>query len=151
MTEDQQKLLQRIYTEQQMTESNLGLMQQRLETIQVYLTNYRSGLMVLEEIEKREEGEELLINVGGSIFVEAKLLNPGKVTRGLGSGIRVEQSVEEAKNVVSEAVESLEKQYEKLAQEYQTLVQRAAVLNAQFQQLAAQIQSGQGAAPSEEE
>jgi prefoldin alpha subunit len=149
MTEEQQKLLQRIYTEQQMTESNLGLMQQRLETIQVYLTNYRSGLMVLEEIEKKEEGEEMLINVGGSIFVEAKLRNPDKVTRGLGSGIRVEQSVTTAKEVVSEAVESLEKQYEKLAQEYQSLLQRASILNAQFQQLAAQIQSSQP--PGEEE
>ena len=104
MAEDQQKLLQRLYTEQQMTESNLGLMQQRLEAIQVYLTNYRSGFMVLEEIEKKEEGEEMLINVGGSIFVEAKLVNPDMVTRGLGSGIRIEQSVAAAKEVVSEAV-----------------------------------------------
>lgn len=149
MAEDQQKLLQRLYTEQQMTESNLGLMQQRLEAIQVYLTNYRSGFMVLEEIEKKEEGEEMLINVGGSIFVEAKLVNPDMVTRGLGSGIRIEQSVAAAKEVVSEAVESLEKQYEKLAQEYQSLLQRASVLNTQFQQLAAQIQGAKP--PSEEE
>ena len=149
MAEDQQKLLQRLYTEQQMTESNLGLMQQRLEAIQVYLTNYRSGFMVLEEIEKKEEGEEMLINVGGSIFVEAKLVNPDMVTRGLGSGIRIEQSVAAAKEVVSEAVESLEKQYEKLAQEYQSLLQRASVLNTQFQQLAGQIQSARP--PTEEE
>ena len=150
MSDDQQKLLQRMYTEQQMTESNIGMMQQRLEAIQVYLTNYRSGLSVLEEIEKKEEGEEMLINVGGSIFVEAKIMNPSKVTRGLGSGIRIEQSVESAKKVVSEAVESLEKQYEKLAQEYQSLVQRASVLNTQFQQLAAQVQGG-AQVPGQEE
>ncbi len=149
MAEEQQKLLQRLYTDQQMTESNLGLMQQRLEAIQVYLTNYRSGFMVLEEIEKKEEGEEMLINVGGSIFVEAKLVDPDMVTRGLGSGIRIEQSVATAKEVVSEAVESLEKQYEKLAQEYQSLLQRASVLNTQFQQLAEQIQGAKP--PSEEE
>jgi len=148
MTEEQQKLLQRLYTEQQMTESNIGMTQQRLEAIQVYLTNYRSGLMVLEEIEKKEEGEEMLINVGGSIFVEAKLVNPSKVTRGLGSGVRIEQSVESAKEIVSDAVKSLEEQYEKIAQEYQNLVQRASVLNAQFQQLAAKMQGGQ---PPEEE
>lgn len=149
MTEDQQKLLQRIYTEQQMTESNLGLMQQRIEAIQVYLTNYRSGLMVLEEIEKKEEGEEMLINVGGSIFVEAKLTNQDKVTRGLGSGIRIEQSVKDAKEVVSDAVEKLEQQYEKLVQDYQNLLQRASILNAQLQQLAAKIQNTQS--PDEEE
>ncbi|MHA2352198.1 MAG: prefoldin subunit alpha [Candidatus Thorarchaeota archaeon] len=148
MTEDQQKLLQKIYTEQQMTESNLTLLQQRIEVIQVYLTNYRSGLLVLEEIENKKDGEEMLMNVGGSIFVQAKIVNPDKVTRGLGSGIRIEQTVADAKAAVTEAVTSLEQQYETLTQEYQKLIARASVLNSQFQQLAAQIQ---GAKPPVEE
>ena len=148
MTEDQQKLLQKIYTEQQMTDSNLNLLQQRIEIIQVYITNYRSGLLVLEEIENKKDGEEMLMNVGGSIFVQAKIVNPDKVTRGLGSGIRIEQTVADAKAAVTEAVTSLEQQYETLTQEYQRLIARASVLNSQFQQLAAQIQ---GAKPPVEE
>lgn len=148
MTEDQQKLLQKIYTEQQMTDSNLNLLQQRIEIIQVYITNYRSGLLVLEEIENKKDGEEMLMNVGGSIFVQAKIVNPDKVTRGLGSGIRIEQTVADAKAAVTEAVTSLETQYETLTQEYQRLIARASVLNSQFQQLAAQIQ---GAKPPVEE
>jgi prefoldin alpha subunit len=147
MTEDQQKLLQKIYTEQQMTDSNLNLLQQRIEIIQVYITNYRSGLLVLE-IENKKDGEEMLMNVGGSIFVQAKIVNPDKVTRGLGSGIRIEQTVADAKAAVTEAVNSLEQQYETLTQEYQKLIARASVLNSQFQQIAAQIQ---GAKPSVEE
>jgi prefoldin alpha subunit len=148
MTEDQQKLLQKIYTEQQMTDSNLNLLQQRIEIIQVYITNYRSGLLVLEEIENKKDGEEMLMNVGGSIFVQARIVNPDKVTRGLGSGIRIEQTVADAKAAVTEAVTSLEQQYETLTQEYQKLIARASVLNSQFQQLAAQIQ---GAKPPVEE
>ena len=143
MTEDPQKLLQKIYTEQQMTESNLNLLQQRIEIVQVYITNYRSGLLVLEEIENKKDGEEMLMNVGGSIFVQAKIVNPEKVTRGIGSGIRIEQTVEDAKAAVTEAVTSLEQQYETLTQEYQKLLARASVLNSQFQQLAAQIQAAQ--------
>jgi prefoldin alpha subunit len=149
MTEDQQKMLQKIYTDQQLTESNLNLLQQRIEVIQVYLSNYRSGLMVLEEIENRKEDEEMLMNVGGSIFVQAKLVNPDKVTRGIGSGIRIEQTVEDAKAAVTEAVTKMEQQHEKLVQDYQTLMARASVLNSQFQQLAAQIQAAQP--PAEEE
>ena len=149
MTEEQQKQLQKIYAEQQMTESNLNLLQQRIEIIQVYITNYRSGLMVLEEIEGKKEGEEMLMNVGGSIFVQAKLTNPDKVTRGLGSGIRIEQTVADAKAAVTEAVTGLEQQYEALSLEYQKLVARASVLNSQFQQLAAQIQAA--GPPAQEE
>ena len=58
MSDDQQQLLQRIYQEQQLTESNITLLQQRLELLQAYLNNFRSGLMVLEEIEGRKEGED---------------------------------------------------------------------------------------------
>jgi len=149
MSEDKQKLLQKIYVEQQMTESNLSLLQQRIEIVQVYITNYRSGLMVLEEIENKKDGEEMLMNVGGNLFVQAKIVNPDKVTRGLGSGIRIEQTVEEAKTAVIEAVKSLEQQHEALTQEYQKLLARASVLDSQFQQVAAQIQGAK--APVEEE
>ncbi|MHA1613935.1 MAG: prefoldin subunit alpha [Candidatus Thorarchaeota archaeon] len=146
MSEEQQQLLQRIYTEQQLTDSNIATLQQRLELVQAYLTNFRAGLMVLEEIEGRNEGEEMLMNVGGSIFVQAKLVDPSKVTRSIGSGIRIEQSIESAKTAVQEQTTKLEKQYESMAEEHQNLVARSTVLNSQFQQLAAQVQ-GQGTAP----
>jgi len=141
MSEEQQQLLQRIYTEQQITESNISVLQQRIEIIQAYLTNYQSGLMVLKEIEKKNEGEEMLMNVGGNIFVEAKLVNPSKVTRGIGSGVRIEQSLEEATKAVQSSIEGLEKQYQAMTEDYQKLVTRASALNSQFQQLAAQVQN----------
>jgi prefoldin alpha subunit len=150
MSDEQQQLLERIYQEQQLTESNITLLQQRLELIQAYLTNFRAGLMVLKEIENRTEGEEMLMNVGGSIFVQAKLVNPSSVTRSIGSGVRIEQSVEDAKTAVQEQISGLEKQYEMIAEEYQKLVARAQVLNSQFQQLAAQVQ-GQGLSPQSQE
>ena len=150
MSNEQQQLLQRIYQEQQLTESNITLLQQRLELVQAYLTNFRAGLMVLEEIEGRKEGEEMLMNVGGSIFVQAKLVDPSSVTRSIGSGVRIEQSVGDAKTAVQEQISALEKQYETNAEEYQKLIARAQVLNSQFQQLAAQVQ-GQESSPSEQE
>ena len=150
MSDEQQQLLQRIYQEQQLTESNITLLQQRLELVQAYLTNFKAGLMVLEEIENRKEGEEMLMNVGGSIFVQAKLIDPSSVTRSIGSGVRIEQSVEDAKAAVQEQISGLEKQYETVAEEYQKLIARAQVLNSQFQQLAAQLQ-GQGQTPPGQE
>ncbi len=147
MSDEQQELLQRIYQEQQMTESNITLLQQRLELVQAYLSNFKAGFMVLEEIEGKKEGEEMLMNVGGSIFVQAKLVGPSKVTRSIGSGVRIEQSVEDAKIAVQEQITSLEKQHESMGEEYQKLVARISVLNSQFQQLATKLQ-GQGTIPS---
>lgn len=139
MSEDQQKLLQRIYTEQQLTESNISLLQQRLELVQAYLSNYRTGLMVLNEIEEKKENEEMLINVGGSIFIQARIHEPSKVTRGIGSGVRIEQRLNDAKTAVQEQIASLERQYDVVVDDYQKLLTRAQVLNAQFQQLATKM------------
>jgi prefoldin alpha subunit len=141
MTEDQQKLLQKLYVEQKMAESNVAVLQQRMEMVQAYLTNYRAGALVLEELEKKNEGEEMLMNVGGGIFVQSRLVNPERVTRDIGSNIRIEQSVVEAKKQVEDAIASLEKQYEALANEYNKMITLAASMNAQLQKLASQMQN----------
>ena len=140
MSEDMEKKLQQIYAEQQTTENSISVLQQRLELVQAYLNNYRSGLMVLEEIENKKEGDEMLINIGGSIFIRANIQEPSNVTRGVGSGVRIEQSTEDAKTAVQEQLTNLEKQSDTLVEEYQKLVTHAQVLNAQFQQLAAKLQ-----------
>ena len=141
MTEDEQQLLQKLYLEQKMAESNVAVLQQRMEMVQAYLTNYRAGALVLNELEKRKEGEEMLMNVGGGIFVQSRLVNPERVTRNIGSNIRIEQNVVEAKKQVEEAIASLEKQYEALANEYNKMVTHAASMSSQLQQLAAQMQN----------
>ena len=143
MTEEMRQRLQQIYTEQKMAESNVHLIQQRLDLVSVYLSNYRSGLEVLQELEGRKKGEEMLMNVGGSIFVRANLADPTIVTRGIGSGVRIEQNVNDAKKALESSIESLEKQYQDLSAEYEKLLTHVSQLNAEFQDLAAKIQ-GQG-------
>ena len=149
MTEDSQATLEKMYSEQQMAETNLALLQQRIEVVQVYLTNYRSGLVVLEEIENRKEGEEMLMNIGGSIFVQANLANKDNVLRGIGNGVRIEQSVSDAKTAITESIKKLEEQLDSLTQDYQRLYAYSTQLNSQFQQLAAQMQTAKK--PTEEE
>jgi prefoldin alpha subunit len=143
MTEEMRQRLQQIYTEQKMAESNVHLIQQRLDLVSVYLSNYRSGLEVLQELEGREKGEEMLMNVGGSIFVRANLADPTIVTRGIGSGVRIEQNVNDAKKALESSIENLEKQYQDLSAEYEKLLTYVSRLNAEFQDLAAKVQ-GQG-------
>jgi prefoldin alpha subunit len=144
MADEQQDLLQKLYVEQQLTQSNVSTLRQQIEVTQVLLGRYQTGLMVLKELEGKSEDEEVLMNVGGSVFVQAKLVNPTEVTRALGIGVRIEQSLEEAKEGVEQAVESLGKQYEALVAEHERMVNRSAVLEAQMKQIAEQIQA-QGA------
>ncbi|MFQ5831523.1 MAG: prefoldin subunit alpha [Candidatus Thorarchaeota archaeon] len=144
MAEEQRNLLQKLYVEQHLTDSNINVLRQQIEVTQVLLGRYQTGLMVLKELEDKEDGEEMLMNVGGSVFAQAKLVNPKEVTRALGSGVRIEQTLEEATKGVEQAVESLGKQYEALVSEHEKMVNRSAILEAQMKQIAEQIQA-QGA------
>jgi prefoldin alpha subunit len=144
MTEEQQNLLQKLYMEQQLAESNLNTLRQQIELTQVLLNQYQNGFAVLKELESRKEGEETLFNVGGGVFVQAKLLDTSRVTRALGSGVRIEQSLEQALEGVEKAIESLGKQYESLVSELGKLANRSEAIDAQMRQLASQMQ-GQGA------
>ncbi|NHJ12082.1 MAG: prefoldin subunit alpha [Candidatus Thorarchaeota archaeon] len=122
MSQEQQKALESLYVERQLTESNIGLLQQRLEFTQVLLNSYRTGFMVLEELEGKEKDEEMLMNVGGGIYVPARLVDPQKITRTLGSGIRIEQGLEEAKKGIEASIVALENQYRQLAEEHDKMV-----------------------------
>ncbi len=143
MSEDQQRL-EKIYLEQKLTESNLSLLRQQIEFVDAVLANYRTGLEVLTEMESKREDEEVLMNVGGNIFVLAKLVNPGVVTRSIGSGVRIDQSITDAKTGVKEAISRLESQRDALNKEYEKMAAHAANLNALLQQVASRMQK-QGA------
>ncbi|MHA1577290.1 MAG: prefoldin subunit alpha [Candidatus Thorarchaeota archaeon] len=149
MTEDPQVVLQRLYVEQQKLESDIGMLRQHIELIQVSLNSYRSGFEVLKELESKSENEEMLMNVGGGIFVEARLSDPDKVLRTIGSGVRIELSREEASTQIGETITSLEERFEKSQTDYEGMVNRATIVNQQLQQLTTMMQSQPQQTPEE--
>lgn len=149
MTEDPQAVLQKLYSEQQMLESNIRLLQQHIELIQASLTSYRAGYGVLDALKEKAVDEAMLMNVGGGIFVEAKVVDPQKVIRSIGSDVRIVQTTDEAKTQISETVSSLESRLEQSQQEYGTMANRANQITQQLQQLSTMMQ-GQPQQPPEE-
>ncbi len=140
MTGEQENLLRRVYAEQQMASTTVERKAQQMIRVQSYLDNYQVGLLVLEELQGKKTGEDMLMNVGGEIYIHAKLVDSKKVTRHIGKGISMEQDVAEAKKSIEDIISNLRKQYDSLAQEYQQLLGWSSKLGTQFQQLAAEMQ-----------
>jgi prefoldin alpha subunit len=140
MTEDPQALFRQLYTEQQMVSQNIDLQAQGLERLRILLNDYRVGFLVLEELEGRKEGEEMLLRVGGTIQIRATLADPGNVTRDVGSNVKIEQSVEDAKKEIQGTIEELEKNLQEASENYEKLVFYSQSINAKLQELAAGMQ-----------
>lgn len=138
--------LQQLLNEQRALEARVGELENSINIFQDTLGSYMAGLSVLEELETRKPGEMMLMNVGGAIFIEAQVVRNDRVIRGIGSGVRAEQTLEEAKKIVSERVSELNTYLGNLRQEYEETANRAALLANQAQQILAQAQMAQAQA-----
>ncbi len=133
--------LQNLLYQQKALEHRIGELETTIGMLQNTLASYTAGKQVLEELATKETDEPLLINVGGAIYIEAKVVSNDRVLRGIGSGVQIEQSLEDAKNTVSKRIEELNDYMGKLRQEYQTAVDQAVMINQQAQRILAQAQS----------
>jgi prefoldin alpha subunit len=140
MTEDPRKAMEQLYNEQMRLESAIPVVQQNLKLYEGVLANLRTGHMVLDELEGKKEGEEMLMSVGGGILVKATLIDPTNVKRVIGKSVTIQQTREEAKKDLQEAIAEYEKRYEAEAQRYSELATYHNQVSTTLQQLVAQVQ-----------
>ncbi|MGY5853661.1 MAG: prefoldin subunit alpha [Candidatus Thorarchaeota archaeon] len=140
MTEDPRKAIEQLYSEQMRLESAIPIVQQNLKLYEGVLSNLKTGHMVLEELEGKEEGEEMLMSVGGGILVKAKLIDPVTVNRVIGKSVTIQQTREEAKKDLQEAITDYESKYETEAKRYSELVTYHNQVSTRLQQLVALVQ-----------
>ncbi|MEM2142556.1 MAG: prefoldin subunit alpha [Candidatus Thorarchaeota archaeon] len=137
MSEDLHKTLQRIRSEQRLVASNIEVLQQQIDMVRLNVMNYRTGLGVLQELRTAALDEDVLLNIGGSILVRCRLSSENRVARDIGSGVRIESTIEEAESDLRARVEALEKKLEELIGEYRRHTEYALTLSAMLQQASA--------------
>jgi len=120
-------------------QANLLLMQEyqeRIDTIfqQIRLINeliggYKSAQDTLEELASTQQGEELLVPLGGNVFVRASVNDTKKVLTGIGDGIVMEKSLNNATNFLDKRIRELQTQEEQLIQVSQDIRGKVEQLN----------------------
>jgi prefoldin alpha subunit len=101
--------LRKLSVEMRFLEQTAENLQQRISMMNAAMTDLTYANMTLEDVEKEKEDAELLVPIGGSSYVKAKLANPDKVVVGMGAGVSVEKTLQEAKAIVKERLDELEK------------------------------------------
>ncbi|MHA1906646.1 MAG: prefoldin subunit alpha [Candidatus Thorarchaeota archaeon] len=133
--------VQQLLSEQRVLEERINELQSSINMFQETLASYRTGLAVLEELETKEVGDKILFSVGAAVYIEAQIVSKDRIIRSLGSGVRVDQSVDEAKTILSERIEQLNTSLTSLRQEYEGAINRATWLTNQMQTIYAQAQA----------
>ncbi len=123
-------------------EQTAETLQSRLNMMNAVRTDLTYAKMALEGLEKETEDSELLVPIGGTSYIKTKLANPDKLIVGIGAGVSVEKTKEEAKNTIGRRLEDLEKAGMTVQQQLTRVAEKIGEQRQKFEALVASIREG---------
>jgi prefoldin alpha subunit len=131
--------LRRLSVELRYLEQTAEALQSRLNMVNTVMTDLTYASMTLEGLEKEKENTELLVPIGGSSYVKAKLANSDNVVVGMGAGVSVEKTFPEAKELVKKRLEDFGKNRSALQQQFVRAAERINEDRQKFESLVASM------------
>lgn len=134
--------LRKLSAEMRFLEQTAETIQSRHNMINTVITDLNYANMTLEGLEKEKENSELLVPIGGTSYIKAKLASVDKVTVGVGAGVSVEKTVPEAKEIIKKRLEDLEKTRVALQQQFSQVAGKMNDDREKFEALVAAMREG---------
>jgi prefoldin alpha subunit len=114
----------RLNLELRLLEQTAETLQSRMNMINAAATDLRYAQTTLDGLEKENEKSEILVPVGGTSYIRARLDNPNQVIVGMGAGVSVEKTREEAKAIIKRRLEDLEKARASVQQQFAQVAEK---------------------------
>lgn len=143
MQSKREEELRRISIELRLLEQTAEAMQSRIEMVNAVMTDLTYANMALEGLEKEKENSELLVPIGGNSFIKARLENPDKLIVGMGAGISVEKTMQEAKEIIKKRLENTEKTRLSLQQQLAQVAEKISEGREKFESLVKEMRKEQ--------
>lgn len=138
----QEEELRKISVELRLLEQTAETLQSRLNMINAVTTDLTYASTTLASLEKEKENAELLVPIGGTSYIRARLDNPDKIIVGIGAGVSVEKTREEAKDIIKKRLEDLEKTRMSMQQQFVKVADKINVDREKFETLIATLREG---------
>jgi len=131
--------LRKMSVELRLLEQTAEAIQSRLNMINAVIADLTYAHVALEGLEKEKENAELLVPIGGSSYVKAKLTNVDKLIVGIGAGVSVEKTLPETKDIIKTRLGDLEKSRLSLQQQFSQVVEKINEDRSKFEELVAEM------------
>jgi len=113
----------------------LSQLETQYSYVQAAINEYTKARMTVEQLNKIEDGSDILLPIGGSTFIDANAKKTSNVLFDVGAGIVLEKSVEEVIKKIDERVNSLQRTQERISSTAQQIQDEAAETSAKAQKL----------------
>ena len=116
--------LRRVLTELRLLETTAEALQTRINLVNAATAELSFASATIAGLEEEKEGTPLLVPVGGGSFVKAEISTTETMVVGMGAGVSVEKSREEAKEIIEKRISDLEKSRSTLEQQLGQVLER---------------------------
>lgn len=119
------------------TKAQLEALVKQQEIIQVAIEEHVKARETAKNLASHAPGDEMMVPIGADSYIYARASENKDVVVGVGSGVSIQRSPEEAEKI-------LDSRIEELSQTFQKVAERIAQADAAIQQLSAQIEEQYG-------
>ena len=139
MASKNEEEIRKISVELRLLEQTAETLQSRLSMLNAVTQDLTYANMTLESLEKEKENSEILVPIGGTSYIRTKLDNPNQIIVGIGAGVSVEKTRQEAKDVINKRLEDLQKARTSTQQQFAQIAERINEDRERFEALAATV------------
>jgi prefoldin alpha subunit len=127
-----------LLSEERVLEEQLNDLQSRMEIVSAQIQDHVNASVTMNNL-KNEQGHDALIPIGAQIFIRGTINDTSKVLIGLGAGISVEKTVEQASADIEARVSNMQKLLGSLRDEYAKAAEKVNALRSQLGETAQEI------------
>jgi len=130
--------IRRLMVELRILEGTAEALQSRINLLNAVSAELNIAKRTLEGVEKENPEAPVFVPIGGGSYIKAKLADVDKVVYGVGAGVSIEKSLEEAKRGVDERLSELERTKKSLEQQLSQVIMRIQENRDRLQELTAE-------------
>ncbi|MCW3985996.1 MAG: prefoldin subunit alpha [Candidatus Bathyarchaeota archaeon] len=136
-----EEIFRRLLTELRLLEGTADALQNRTNLINAAMTELAFASMTIEGLDKEKEGAPLLVPIGGGSFIKAEVAATETMVVGMGAGVSVEKSRDEAKQIVQKRIAELERSKSTLQQQLGQVVEQMHLKRQQLDEVSLKLSS----------
>lgn len=120
MEDPQQRLNQQLYAFRYLKEQR-EFIENQIDIVNTSYNNLNNTKKTLENLKNIKTGEEILVPIGGILYLEATIKNPEKSLFHVGQDVVIEKTIEESIETIDKLMEQHKEQVQRLSQSMQQI------------------------------
>lgn len=119
----------------QLLQEQAKILASNVEMLSMYHQELTTSKLTIEGLKTLKKGDEILVPVGASSFIRARIDDTEKVIAGIGANVSVDRTIEEAAKNLEERISSTEERIRENQENYMKVAARIEELTAEVRKI----------------